>query len=49
MDSTPPRRFRQKSATDAAPGNRPAIPTTAMALGEGGFDEYPLLGVTVVV
>ncbi len=28
-DSTPPRRLRQKASRSGAPGNRPAMPTTA--------------------
>src|SRR5688500_17359304 len=36
MDSTPARRFAQNCSTVAAPGKRPAIPTTATASSQPG-------------
>jgi hypothetical protein len=35
MDSTPARRLAHRASTPGAPGKRPAIPTTAIALVEG--------------
>ena len=44
MDSTPSRRLRQNSDNDAAPGNRPAMPTTAIAFGGGGVSSSQCWG-----